>query len=170
MYYSPSYLIDGSGLSGGLHDNNYQYHMWASDGVHSTATLDFDLGALWILDNALVWNYNWEVMLARGTRGLTILVSSNGVDYNTVGDFTLTRGTGGLIPADVLALEGTPARYVRFSLTSNYGDTGYIGLSEVQFDGSNAVPEPASGLLVLLGLSSGAGWRALRQRVRRQNG
>ena len=153
-YYDALHLIDGSGLSGGLHDN-YFGNMWLSNGS-ATATLDFDLGGIYTLDQAFVWNYNWDVMLNRGTRTLTILVSINGIDYSTVGDYSLTRGTDAGIPADELALTGSTGRYVRFDLKTNYGDSDYIGLSEVRFDGSAAAPEPASALLVLFGLAGGA--------------
>ncbi|MEN6533725.1 MAG: discoidin domain-containing protein [Bryobacteraceae bacterium] len=163
-YYLPEHLIDGSGLSAGLHDN-YFGNMWLCYYVNTpTATLDFDLGGLYTLDNTFVWNYNWDAMLDRGTETLTILTSADGINYSTVGDFSLTQGTGAPISADTLSLGGTLARYVRFNLTSNYGDSSYMGLSEVQFDGNaSSLPEPASAILVLTGLAGGALWRLRRR-------
>jgi len=163
-FYLPEHLVDGSGLSAGLHDN-YFGNMWLCTYLDTpTATLDFDLGGLYTLDNTFVWNYNWDVRLDRGTETLTILTSVDGINYSTVGGFSLPQGTGTALPAETLSLGGTLARYVRFNLTSNYGDPAYLGLSEVQFNGSSSsLPEPASAILVLTGLAGGALWRLRRR-------
>jgi hypothetical protein len=148
--YDANNLINGSGLSGGLHDEDYE-HMWASDGT-PTGSLVFDLGGVYSLTDALVWNYNAECCgLERGVRDLTVSISGDGVSYTPIGDFGLTEGTGGWIPADVLNLGGATGRFVQFGLTRNYGDEYLIGLSEVQFDGASVseTPEPGTAMLFL---------------------
>jgi hypothetical protein len=150
--YNVDNLINGSGLSGGLHDNDW-YHMWLTSGT-VTGWLIFDLGSVTSLSSTDVWNYNASCCgLDRGVQDLSISTSTNGVDYNAFGAFTLTEGTGGWIPADVIDLGGVSARYVEFFLTSNYGDSDFTGLSAVQFEGGS-VPEPASGTLLLVGVAS----------------
>lgn len=54
--YDVGHLIDGSGLSGGLHDTDFNA-MWMNDGG-STASLVFDLGQTYSLNGTDIWNYN----------------------------------------------------------------------------------------------------------------
>jgi hypothetical protein len=153
--YNVNNLINGSGLSGGLADSNF-HNMWMNNGG-STATLVFDLGAVYTLDSTSIWNYNASCCgLDRSVQSLDILISANDVAFTAVGSFSgLPEGTGNPIPADVLSLSGATGRWVEFNITSNYGDE-FSGLSEVQFSGnSGAVPEPDSGLLLLAGVVGG---------------
>ncbi len=151
--YDVNHLIDGSGLSGGLHDNDFE-HMWLTNGT-TTGSVTFDLGGLYALTQALVWNYNWNnntpcCTLSRGVMNMAVLGSLDNTSFFSMGSFLLTEGTGGLIPADVLSLNSSIARYVRFDLQSDFGDPSYIGLSEVQFE---VMPEPATLLLLGTGLA-----------------
>ena len=50
-FYSPDHLIDGSGLSGGLHNADFGA-MWASDLGVNQAQVTFDLGAVFNLQGA----------------------------------------------------------------------------------------------------------------------
>jgi hypothetical protein len=153
--YDVNHLIDGSGMSGGLADDNY-HNMWMDNGG-STPTLVFDLGAVYTLSSTSIWNYNADCCgLDRSVQSLNILVSTDDVTFTLVGSFSgLPEGTGSPIPADVLNLSGAIGQWVEFDITSNYGDT-YTGLSEVEFSGNTGqVPEPASGLLVLAGVAAG---------------
>ena len=79
-----------------------------------------------------------------------------------MGTYSLTKGTGSnSLPVNDLTLPGgAAAQYVKFSITQNWGQPGFVGLSEVEFEGTaaSAVPEPstlgltflAAGLLPLL--------------------
>jgi hypothetical protein len=141
LYYNPLYLIDNSGLSvpdeTGLHDASYEYHMWCSGGIDTTPTVEFDLGAPMNITAAYIWNYNWSVMLDRGARVINISVSIDNVTFTPVASADLTRATGNLIPAQVVNFTGS-GRYVRFHITSNWGNSTYSGLSEVKFNASRA--------------------------------
>lgn len=158
--YDVQNIINGAGLVGNLHDN-YWHDMWITNNT-PTGWLIFDLGAVYSLDHAAVWNYNGVCCgLDRSVKNLDVLLSNNGVNYTLFGSFVLTEGTGGWIPADILALNGASARYIEFDLNSTYGAPDYIGLSEVQFYGG--IPEPASMLLLASGVLAAA--RALRNRA-----
>ena len=153
--YNVDNLIDGAGLSGGLHDDNYP-NMWMNNGG-PTAMLLFNLGSMYSLDSASIWNYNADCCgLNRGTQSLNILVSTDDVNFVSVGSFSgIPEGTGAPIAADTLSLSGAIAQWVEFDITSNYGGA-YTGLSAVQFSGDPAgAPEPSSGLLLLAAAAGG---------------
>ncbi len=156
-------LINNSGLSGGLHDELYS-NMWIADRDDIHPTLTFDLGGVYDLTAADIWQYNVPGVFGRGVQNFTIAVSSDDVNFTQVASATLTESSGGNIPAQVVPFSGT-GRYVRFSVQSNYGDPQFAGLSEVKFEGTLAVtadPIPAlspaalalfAGVLSLLGLA-----------------
>ena len=154
--YDAQNLIDDSGLSGGVHDGNYD-NMWMSDSGDTTPWLVFDLGSVQTLAEAHIWQYNYdECCRERGVNGLRILLSTNNVDYTLVTTTTLPQSPGGNIPATIVPVVGS-ARYVRFEVTSNHGDATWTGLSEVKFSSTvtgAAVPAlsrwSAAGFVVLL--------------------
>ena len=166
--YKASNLIDGSGLSGGLHDANYA-NMWMTDLGVDEATLTFDLGGVFNLSSLQVWNYNFGVeefasTLDRASKAFTLSISLNGVDYAQVLAGEFARGTGAPLAAEVFSFSGQ-ARYVQLTLDGNhqaYPETyGYapVGLSEVRF---GAVPEPTTWALLIAGF--GATGAVLRRR------
>src|SRR3546814_20017314 len=50
-------LINGSGMSGALHDGTYT-NMWMTDLGPQNAVLTFDLGSVYSLGAISLWNYN----------------------------------------------------------------------------------------------------------------
>ena len=171
--YKAENLIDGSGLTGGLHDADYA-NMWMTDLGVSTATLTFDLGQAYKLSGADIWNYNFGVeefasTLDRASKAFRISISTDGLTYTQVLAGQLSRGTGQALAAESFGLGGT-ARYVQIALDGNhqkYPETyGYapIGLSEVRFTGS-AVPEPSTWAMMITGFGlAGAALRSARRR------
>jgi hypothetical protein len=143
--YSLAHLIDGTGLSAtgptGTVDNNFA-HMWLGTGT--TGTLTFDLGAKYSLTDALVWNYNYASGLSRSVDHMDVLLSDDNVTFTPASSYTMTEGNGSsTLSVNDLTLPGaSQARYVKFSLTQNFGDPTYIGLSEVEFEGTVAAPTP----------------------------
>jgi hypothetical protein len=149
--YNVQNLINGSGISGGLSDDQFE-NEWITNGT-TTGTLVFDLGAVFSLADAQVWNYNADCCgLERGVQTMTVLTSLDDVTFTPLNTFGLSEGTGLPLAPNVLDLAGASARYVEFDLTQNYGDAGFIGLSEVQFD-SSAIPEPSAAFFLIGGLS-----------------
>ena len=166
--YKAENLINGSGLTDGLHDANYA-NMWMTDLSVDEATLVFDLGQVYALTSFQVWNYNFGVeefasTLDRAANAFTLAISSDGVNFSQVLAGNLSRGTGGPLAAETFAFTGE-ARYVQLNLDGNhqrFPETyGYapIGLSEVRFA---AVPEPTTWALLIAGF--GATGAVLRRR------
>lgn len=158
--YDLANLVNGSGLSDGLHDGDYN-HAWMTDTTGEPAWLVFDLGAAYDLTAALVWQYNVDFGLDRGVRGIAVALSADGIGFTQVLEGTLAKADGLPAAAQTLQLNGA-ARYVRFDLRNNYGDQyTWTGLSEVRFDGA-AVPEPGSWAMMIGGF--GMIGAALRRR------
>jgi hypothetical protein len=146
-------LINGVGLEDEFHDTYYG-DMWLTNKT-VTATLTFDLGNVYALSGAYVWQYNpVEGGTNSGVRQFNILTSTDGSIFNLVRSATLDQGSGvdGWFMPEFKAFNQT-AQYVRFSILSNYGSI-YSGLSEVRFESGLPVPEPrVTGLLALSVLS-----------------
>lgn len=146
--YQPEYLIDGSGLSNGLHDGNFLNH-WMSGTTGEKATLTFDLGDSFRLNQARIWQYNVDFGLNRGARNVEVFVSDDGLAYTLAGAGVLAQANGVATAAQIIGIEGR-GRYVRLDLLDNYGDQfTWTGLAEVRFGG--VVPEPASWALMIAG-------------------
>lgn len=159
-YYNVTNLINGAGLSGDLHDGEWG-NKWMSNAGAIPAWLIFDLGTPYSVAGTSIWNYGPGCCgNGRSTRDLTVSWSSDGGTYTPLGGFVLNQYSTVPFPADSLAL-GVTARYIRFDLLSTYGD-GYIGLSEVKFYDTAAVPEPGTVWLA----AAGIGLIALVQRKR----
>jgi hypothetical protein len=150
--YDVNNLINGSGLSGNLHDGIWQ-HKWMTNQT-STGWLVFDLGPTlypepYLVESTTIWNYGPGCCgNERSTKDLRILTSWDGITYSPVGDFVLSQPTTDPFGPDIIPINRL-ARYIRFDLNSNYGPDSYIGLSEVQFNGQVPMPDPGSTLLLL---------------------
>jgi len=160
--YNVQNLINGSGLTGGVHDGDYT-HKWMTD-QSQTGWLVFDLGSSYNLTGTDIWNYNGGCCgEGRSAKDLRISTSLDGVTYTTLGDYVLGNTSASDFTAQQIAFSSL-ARYVRFDLFSNYEDGIYTGLSEVQFQGASAgaVPEPATWAMMITGF--GLAGTALRRR------
>jgi len=171
-------IVNGSGITGpvtassvhtggpGVSPNGIMWHT----GSGTTGFVTFDLGTTYgQVREALVWQFaegtgtpnNFD----RGTASMNIFVSSDS-DVTTATFNQITGpGTGGSfnlpihptsqvgVNAVVLPLSSAQdVRLVQFDILSNHGDPGFVGLSEVRFEGRiTPIPEPSSGLMLATG-------------------
>jgi len=138
----PENTANGSGLdqNGLLHDKIADGTMWLSDLTLDQPTwIDFEFDKIHKLHEMWIWNYNdtTEPTIGSGFKDVTIEYSVDGIDYTTLGEtheFARAPGMPDYAHNTTIAFDGTPARYVRLTPKSNWGDilTQY-GLSEVRF-------------------------------------
>ncbi len=184
------HTIDGSGLSltggfgVGVHSEDPQNTSWLNAGTLGAgtdtlpATITFDLGDNYELNNIWVWNYNegGSGGIERGAEDVTISVSDDGITFTplAISSFTLLQATGSstyigdAIPGfDVTDPLLDDVRAVRFDITSAFTDVlNLAGLSEVQFDGvlTTVIPEPSSLAMAGLGMFGIGGFGRRRRR------
>lgn len=89
------------------------------------------------LSGIAVWNYNSSISLARGVALMDVSTSTDAVNWTALSTQVVPQGTTQPIPAYVIGAGGVAARYVKFDILQNYGDS-YTGLSEVQFIASGS--------------------------------
>lgn len=146
----PAKLIDQSGLSvnsaAGTHDNQFEAAtMWMTDGgTVADEWVIFDLGAVYDLTDAYVWQFNQNNAVnaggARNVRTMDIYVTANSTNWTKIGatrTLTVADGSNAALPAETVSLTASSVRFVAFiPLTGGAGASGYVGLSEVRFEGT----------------------------------
>ena len=149
----PAKLVDGSGLTDGVHSTQ-ESDMWVGSAVDGEpVSLQFDFDRDYKIDNMHVWNYNFylEPYIGLGVKDITVEYTRDGAEWVTLGDFEVPQASG---KADYAGTEidfgGIAARSVRLLILSNRGgdDLFQYGLSEVQFNyfpTFSRYPDPAEG-------------------------
>jgi hypothetical protein len=149
---------------------------WASNGDGNAATLQLDLGAVY---NLLSVSVTDRVTSGGGNGGFVGGTSDFTTSYSLTAftDGSFTTAIGGplvfskLTPVgpttlssflDVRALNGFTAQYVLYSVVSANG--GNTGVSNISFDGTGAVPEPSTWMLLIGGFGM-VGFAARRRRT-----
>jgi hypothetical protein len=147
--YDKANLINNSGLSTPVslesaHDTDY-HHQWLANFGDLTPWLVFDLGAEYELSEAAIWQHSYDN--DRGVRTLDIYASLDNITFTpAIEQAELSQG---LSLAQLLSFEGLVcARYIKFDIIDNWGDSNYTGLAEVKF---TTIPEPATVCLLGLG-------------------
>ena len=161
-----AYTVDGSGITAGQASNDPFGTMWLSN--VGTAVINpiitFNLGGLYNLTGAQVWNYNENGGTGRGLSTVTVQEAGTDALFATIGNLTLSQATGlNTYTGQAITLSGT-AQYIRFINLTSFnspgagginGQSDALGLSEIQFNGTaftqNTVPEPASLALLMVG-------------------
>jgi hypothetical protein len=156
--------INGSGLTGLLHEaGSGTGSMWMSESNTLPSWIEWDLGADYLLSGMHVWNYNETNNSDRGSKTVTVSISTDGVGYTSLGVLTLTQAPGlnGYAGEDYLFSSTELAQYIRFDITETWGDT-YTGIAEFRAIAAET-PEPGTVGLVI----AGAALVALRRRSAR---
>lgn len=190
----PIDMIDGGGLSGSgpvqtrTHDNSGNATtMWHAGNVTGALggpagnppfvadqAVVFDLGALFDLGGAFVWNHNQANATERGVAQFEILVSADSdpltATFTSLGTFALAQAGGSVAePAQLIPFAASQVRLVKFDILSAHSGLAneYVGLSEVRFAPPLAVPlgSPWTGWVLVAGLLA-AGKRGLALRHR----
>ena len=168
--YGPQWMIDGSGLTGtgrdATHTNANAVNLfWHSNTgiVVSNQWVEFDLGQTYDVTNALIWQLAQSGFKTRGVKAFTISVADPDHTFATYSTNNVLNIATGLPnePVQVVPLVATNVRYVRFSIASNWGASGIVGLSEVRFEGDLWVTTPRE--LVWNGTSGNATWNKTEQ-------
>jgi len=153
--YAPQWMIDGSGLTGtgrdATHMNaNSANLFWHSNTgiVVSNQWVEFDLGQTYDITNALIWQLAQSGFITRGVKAFTISVATPDHNFITLSANNVLNIATGLAnePVQSVPLMATNVRYVRFSIESNWGASGIVGLSEVRFE--VAPPAPSTDLVL----------------------
>jgi hypothetical protein len=136
-------LVNGSGLSGDLHENSGNaVTMWhtvensaasAVAGIQAPAWVRFDFERPVSLDKIRIWNHNQQFLTDRGFRKTSILGTVDGTSWKMLIETELPRANGGATtPTTVELPTSQPLKAVAIAAQSNWGGNVY-GLSEVRF-------------------------------------
>ncbi len=170
----PENTINGSGLTDDLHSEDLKAMWLTAQDATGPAWIQYEFDRVLRLDHLWVWNHNGllEPMLGLGAKNVSIEYSTNGTDYTAVGtnqEFARAPGKVGYAHNTVVDLGGIAAKYVRLTITSNWGSvlTQY-GLSEVRFFSVPVLarePSPSAGA-TNVDVSAPLSWRAGREAAR----
>jgi hypothetical protein len=140
-----AFIIDGSGLNAdGSHTTTPDGFMWLNNGSFTTPQdlqpeIVFDLGAVYAVDTMLVWNYNESTPL-RGVGTADILIAGADGVFSTLIEnqaFDAAPGAGDVDFHQTIDLAGVKAQFIKLDISANLGgDNDFVGLSEVQFQGT----------------------------------
>jgi hypothetical protein len=132
----PEKTVDRSGLDGDQHGDDSKT-MWLSKKNAAPPTwIQYEFPGVYKVDHVLVWNSNqaMELDFGLGVKDATIEYSTDGNTWTTLGDVELEQGTGAPLSPQSVDLGGIVAKYVKLTITSNWGGVfKQYSLSEVRF-------------------------------------
>ena len=114
--------------------------MWNASNIDGKAdygaVLTFDLGKVYPVNGLHVWNYNDAgSYLNRGIKEFEILVSEDGEDFLSLGEYVLEEGTADKFYAgEVVPFDEERARFARIVVKSTFRGSEFPGLAEIQFN------------------------------------
>jgi len=146
---TPIHAIDGSGWGETFPGSGVYIHtsdawadggtMWISGSNDSKGWIQFDLGQIYQVNGAYIWNYNEGGDLrARGMNRISVTTSLDGHTWLPVGEYPLglAPGTPDYMGETVSFGKTVQARYFKLQSLGNYRNGEQTGLSEIRF--SNA--------------------------------
>jgi len=164
----PENMVDGSGLNAAAEHSVDSADMWLTTTTTTPFVLTYEFDKVYKLHEMLVWNYNvqFELALGFGVKDVSIEYSTDGAEWETLGDTVFAQGTtrGDYTANTTVAFNGVATQYVRITVNSGYGPLGQFGLSEVRFTCIPAMarePQPADGTTEI-SPNTGLSWRTGR--------
>ena len=158
----PSVSFDGTGLSNpsplrGVHHNDSAEMTAVPFGGESPVTIQYDLGNLFNVNELWFWQYNGEGETDRGLKDFDIIFrDEDGQVVERLPEADVERAVGEDLPPSYFCPTAESVRYIELVIRDNFGDGGFVGLSEIAFAGrlkTIAIPEPSNmGLGTFLGL------------------
>lgn len=95
--------------------------------------ISYDLGAVYYIDQANVWNYNVPASTAQGFKNVSVFVSNNGTNWTSVGIFNWSQATGLVGYEGFKQALGVTGRYILIQANSNFNGGNCFGLSKINF-------------------------------------
>jgi len=134
----PETTIDGSGLDEDDLHSTAAGDMWLSaDGGAQPTWIQYDLGRVYDLAQAFVWNYNgFGLNSTFGMKEVTVEYSIDGVAWTElqgIADLAKAPGAAGYDANSTIDFGGMEAQHVRITAVSNYIGLQQYGLSEIRF-------------------------------------
>jgi hypothetical protein len=130
---------------------------WVSELGTTTGYVEFDLGALMVVDAMAIWNMAFGNPLQLSAAVTEFDLFANG---NLLGSYTIGAPAVNPSLAQVIGFSPVAAQIIRMEITANNGSLDYSALGEVAFS-AFPVPEPTAALLF------GAGWLVVHTSLRR---
>jgi len=173
----PEKTVDGSGLNASDQHDTTGANMWMSGaGQQPPVWIQYEFETVHKLDQMWVWNSNNELesLVGLGVKTATIECSTDGTTWTAlanVSQVTQAPGAADYAHNTTVDFGGVAAKFVRMTLTSNWGGGGQYGLSEVRFFYIPVVaqdPHPATGargVPVDATLSWTSGWEAASHEI-----
>ena len=181
--YRAEALIDQSGLSTGYQSGvtdfdaylssdpthlNTRENVWATNNGVRTATLDFSLDSLKLVDGLTLWYRGQD--LGPQIKDFELYAAGNAgfVNATFLGSYIAdpNLGTNSATRAEVFGFDLVQASYIRMEILTPNFPTPILSAGEVAFREQTAVPEPSSLALLGAGMIVVAG-NSLRRRRRR---
>ncbi|MHC4521151.1 MAG: discoidin domain-containing protein, partial [Planctomycetota bacterium] len=134
----PENTVNGSGLDADDLHSVEATDMWLATGNGvDPVWLQYEFDRVYKLHEMLVWNYNvmFELVLGFGLKDVTVEYSVDGVDWMVLADVEFAQGTAmpGYAANTVVDMAGVAAKFVRVTVSDNWGMLTQYGLSEVRF-------------------------------------
>ena len=168
----PENTINGSGLDENDGHSTESQDMWLTTAdAERPVWIQYEFDRVYKMHELLVWNYNvqFDPVLGFGAKDVTVEYSADGAEWALLGDVEFARATAvpGYAANTTVDMGGVAAKYVRLTISDNWGSLTQIGLSEVRFmyiPAHAREPQPASDAADA-SVDSALTWRAGRDAV-----
>lgn len=120
------------------------YDSWVSDEKKNNPNtirgishwIMYDLGSTYYLGQSHFWNLNDPDRLEQGIKNFFVDISSDGVSWKSLGEFSLTQASGESIYEGEIGpnFAGEKANYLLLTVKDSYGDGALAGFGEMKIE------------------------------------